>query len=105
EAEDVLKVPTAALRFRPPQDDDESGTAHAVPGTHSRAERDEPAVYVLSRGRPERVAVETGLSDDVMTAVSAPELKPGDRVITRVKSEPRQQGWTMFGGRGGRGRR
>ncbi|MEW6270978.1 MAG: efflux RND transporter periplasmic adaptor subunit [Thermodesulfobacteriota bacterium] len=105
-ADDVLKVPTAALRFRPPQDEGETGTAHAVPSARSRDERDDRAVWLLSRGRPVRVEVETGLADDVMTAVSGGDLEPGDRVITRIKSEPAEQAWSMFGGtRGGRGRR
>lgn len=100
-ADDVLKVPTAALRFRPPAPDDTATAGAAVagarpygaPGTDGRRS----TVYVLLRGEPEPVEVEVGLSDDVMTAVSSPELAPGDRVITRVRSEPQEtRGYSMF---------
>jgi HlyD family secretion protein len=112
-ADDVLKVPSAALRFRPPidgEDDVAAGGSVAVAGARPSGEtgavRATSAVYVLSRGEPKRVEVRTGLSDDVTTAVSSPELAAGDRVITRVKADPAEsQGWSMFPRGGGRGRR
>jgi len=67
----VLRVPTAALRFRP-QPDDRAGGASTPRGA---------AVHVLVDGKPERVAVKTGISDKAYTEIVSGELKPGDQVI------------------------
>lgn len=68
---DVLRVPTVALRFRPPAD----GSA-----TEARKARG-AAVYVLADGKPVRVAVKTGISDKAMTEIVSGDLKAGDAVI------------------------
>lgn len=107
EEPDALKVPTAALRFQPPSaagDGDAASTATgpgatrppAAPGA-SRGD----AVWVLSNDEPKRIPVTPGLADEAMTAVASPDLKPGDRVITRVASEPKAEGWSMFPRGGG----
>ena len=69
---DVLRVPTAALRFRPPVD------PAAERGSSPRG----AAVHVLGAdGQPVRVAVRTGISDKAYTEIISGELKPGDAVI------------------------
>ncbi len=69
---DVLRVPTAALRFRPPVDPE------AERGSTPRG----AAVHVLGTdGQPVRVAVRTGISDKAYTEIISGELKPGDAVI------------------------
>ncbi|MDZ7596520.1 MAG: efflux RND transporter periplasmic adaptor subunit [Thiobacillus sp.] len=69
---DVLRVPTAALRFRPPVD------PAAERGSTPRG----AAVHVLAAdGQPVRVAVRTGISDKAYTEIVSGELKPGDAVI------------------------
>jgi len=115
EESDVLKVPTAALRFQPPVAGDGATTALATAQAESARTAPSAAaargdtVWVLSRGEPLRVTVTPGLADDVMTAVSSPDLQPGDRVITRIQADEQPaEGWSMFprgGGGGGRGRR
>ncbi len=67
----VLRVPTAALRFRPRADSAIEGAGK------SRGS----AVYVLVDGKPERVAVKTGISDKAYTQIVGGKLKPGDAVI------------------------
>lgn len=114
EEPDALKVPTAALRFQPPSSaGGGDGPAAAAPGAGRPpagpgATRGE-AVWVLSNDEPKRVPVTPGLADETMTAVTSPDLRPGDRVITRVASEPKKEGWSMFprpgGGSSGRPRR
>lgn len=107
-ADDVLKVPTAALRFRPteqvfealgqtpperrPQQDATgqgqsargqggSGTRRPSPnGDASRAGRG--AVWVLDQGVITRVPVQAGISDGSQTAVLNTDLSPGARVVT-----------------------
>lgn len=66
----VLRVPTAALRFRPQTD---NGTGGSKPRG--------AAVHVLVDGKPVRVAVRTGISDKAYTEIISGELKPGDPVI------------------------
>lgn len=64
---DVLRVPNAALRYRP-------GGVRAEPGV-SRS------VYVLRDGKPTRVTVRTGLADESRTEVASDALRPGDAVV------------------------
>lgn len=89
--EGVLRVPNAALRYRP------SGAAAPDAGMASRRQGgartggarspDEPrpidrgSVYVLRDGRPVRVGVSVGLTDGTMTEVTASELADGQTVV------------------------
>jgi HlyD family secretion protein len=67
---DTLKVPNAALRFKP------GGTA-----TAGRKERGTQTVYVLDATGTRPVQVTTSLSDGNFTGVSSSELHDGDLVI------------------------
>lgn len=88
--EGVLRVPNAALRYRPSTATSDAGTAArrqgSRPGGATRSP-DEPrpidrgAVYVLRDGRPVRVGVTVGLTDGTMTEVTAPELADGQTVV------------------------
>ena len=98
--DDVLRVPTAALRFRPPAGD--RTTAAPPDGT---------AVWRLANGRPEPVNVETGLADDSYTEVKPGNLVEGDPVIVAVErprtatdttGTQRPPGFNMGGGGGRR---
>jgi len=89
---DVLKVPSAALRFRPVN-------APVKPGAK--------AVWVLDQNNdPKPVSVTLGLTDGVSTEVSGGALREGDRVIVASFSKKQGAGNTAtpFGG-GGRGPR
>jgi HlyD family secretion protein len=67
---DALKVPNAALRFRPP--------GAAQPAREAGAQ----TVYTLSAdGTPRAVRVTVRLSDGTFTAVSSGDLRAGDKVI------------------------
>jgi len=70
QADAALKVPNAALHFRP------DGAAATAAGAQ---------VWVLgSNGRPRAVAVRTGVSDGIDTELTGGDLRPGDRVIVGV---------------------
>jgi HlyD family secretion protein len=75
ERDDVLRLPNAALRFRPPRDlarsDDLTPSA---PGLRN--------VWVLRGGKPLRVEVHTGITDGTFTEVAGGPIEAGDRVIT-----------------------
>lgn len=85
EANNVLKVPNAALRWRP-KDGAAGGKrpegGREKPAAASMKSGEEPQrVHVLRDGKPKRVRVVTGLTDGRFTEVRG-ELKAGDEVIT-----------------------
>jgi HlyD family secretion protein len=73
----ALVVPNAALRLTAA---DFGGALAAVP----RAAAGDSLVFVIRGGRPEAVAVTTGLSDGVATAITSGALREGDAVVTEV---------------------
>jgi len=72
--DDVLRVPDQALRFMP------AGAAGGAPANPAAAR-----VWVLRDGRPQAVAVTTGLDDDSFSEITGGELKQGDAVIVGEK--------------------
>ncbi len=96
--EGVLRVPAAALRFRPPAAE---GEAVAAPG--------DTAVWRLAGGAPEPVIVTPGLSDDSYTEIRSDTLREGDAVIVGIErradaaaAAQRPPGFAMGGGGGRR---
>ena len=100
EKEDVLKVPNAALRFRPPPSllgDGKGGAPGAKPaagggggsgvrpgaaGGRPGEAPDRRTVWTLADDKPAPQKVKTGISDGTFTEVVEGELKAGDVVIT-----------------------
>ena len=103
-ADNVLKVPNAALRFHPteeaftalgqkapqprqrPQGHAQSQSARGPQAGAIRrgdgAQR--PAVWVLEQNTLTRVPVQVGISDGTQTAVTSSDLAPGAHVVTGV---------------------
>jgi HlyD family secretion protein len=124
EHDDVLRIPNAALRYRPPEPatNTTARAAGAGPrpggssgqraggssGARSRGER-RPArtVYVLKDNKPQSVPIKTGITDGIYTEVTE-GLSENDKVITssntRQASAPTQP-TNPFGGGGGGMRR
>jgi HlyD family secretion protein len=71
----VLKVPNAALRYRP-------DTAARQPAATDAAK----AVWVLDSAAPRRVEVTTGETDGSATEITSGGVHPGDRVIVAALS-------------------
>jgi HlyD family secretion protein len=84
EVSNVLKVPNAALRYRPKEGGGKRPeAAKEKPANASMKSGVEPQrVHVLRNGKPRRVQVVTGLSDGKFTEVSGEGLKEGDEVVT-----------------------
>jgi HlyD family secretion protein len=92
ERSNVLKIPNAALRFRPPEAATNS-TPRVVaggagsppggsPGQHPKGEhRLTRTIYVIKGNKPEPVQVKIGISDGISTEVTD-GLTEGDKVIT-----------------------
>ena len=110
--DDVLRVPNAALRFRP------SPEVLATLGARDGATRngrqprggsggegqgrgdaqDKRRLWVLRDGQPQAVPVTVGVSDGSLTEVASDDLHEGDQVITEVASADRSR---TGGGPGG----
>ena len=97
--QNVLKVPNAALRFRP---------ANAPAENRRKAASDQQTVWVLGAdNNPQPVVVTTGITDGTNTEISGGNLKQGDRVVVAsfsktTKSAPSSSA-SPFGASGGRG--
>ena len=96
-ADEAIKVPNAALRFRPTQEAFEAlgqkppeprqrpqGQSARGPQTGNDGQRG--AVWVLAENTLKRVPVQVGLSDGTQTAVTSGDLTPGTRVVTGVST-------------------
>ncbi len=95
---DILKVPSAALRFRPAgvqtgqlsgannssnNSAASNGASAAIPdSTSHRGKGGRPHVWVLNaQGKPQPVPVQVGISDGSTTGITSDNLKEGDAVI------------------------
>jgi HlyD family secretion protein len=98
-ADDAVRVPNAALRFRPteqayealgqkapePRQQPQGQTARGSrPGGDGSPRGNRAAVWVLEQNNLKRVPVDVGISDGAQTAVVSADLTPGARVITGV---------------------
>lgn len=104
EKKDVISVPNAALRFRPPSTDAAKPAAQSslpIPGLGgnmrmagrrvSGPRADGAAVterlYVLKNGVPTPVTVEVGATDGRRTEVKGPGIEPGVEVVVDVAEQ------------------
>lgn len=80
---DVLRVPNAALRFKPAADQ----IPKAAESEKTKPERGsgQRTLWVLRNGQPEAVPVKIGISDGVQTEIIEGEIKEGDEIITDSK--------------------
>jgi HlyD family secretion protein len=89
-ADDALRVPNAALRFRPTPEALAAarGNASTSPRTADRQGRSQAtggradAVWVLGEGGLRRVAVQTGVNDGTTTAIVGGDLQKSAQVVT-----------------------
>jgi len=76
----ALKVPNAALRFRPPDSEGKAASASVRPKEGKDAGRGQ-AIWVLEGKTPKRVAVTAGISDGQYTEIVSGDLREGQDVI------------------------
>jgi HlyD family secretion protein len=105
EKDEVLRVPNAALRFRPPPSllaagrnagGARPGSAAAAPGgrppgggTRGASEpADRRTVWTLEGEQPQPKRIRIGISDGSLTEVVEGDLKAGDVVITDATGGP-----------------
>jgi HlyD family secretion protein len=93
EKDDVLRVPNAALRFRPPPDLPAFAPGAGRPGGRGNAAGGSPppkavptpdqrTVWVMREEKPAPARIKTGISDGAFTEVVEGALEPGDSVVT-----------------------
>jgi HlyD family secretion protein len=83
--EDVLRLPNAALRFRPSEKRDLT----------KQKERDKGrAVWTLENKNPKRSAITTGISDGIYTELLSGEIKEGQELIVESTSKTNTQSQT-----------
>jgi HlyD family secretion protein len=103
ERDDALRIPNAALRFRPPAEmlaqlNPGAGTGQQGRGANAEAAQgggaarrshagstpdpDRRTVWILRDGKPQAVVIRTGVSDGSLTEVVEGDLSQGDLVIT-----------------------
>lgn len=103
EVQDVLRVPNAALRFRfEPRSGGGGGPDGGRPARPDAAKLPPGSrfVTVLRGGKPERVAIVTGLTDGSFTEVAS-GLDEGDEVVTDRAGATGPGGGGSGGNRGG----
>lgn len=80
---DVLRVPNAALRYKPsPELLPKSADTNKPKNERGSGQR---TVWVLRDGQPQPVPVKIGISDGALTEIVEGDLKEGDEVITDNK--------------------
>jgi HlyD family secretion protein len=87
ERRDALRVPNAALSFRPKDRDDDELGSKAARGTR---------VYLLEDDRPRPVVVRTGITDGSYTEILEGDVKPGDPVVVRETSQKKDSAEKTF---------
>lgn len=103
-AKNVLKVPNAALRFKPDPDDIvESAREDKKEG---RPQRKESVVYISeTTGKLKPVPVKTFITDGNFTAVESPELAEGGNVVVGLVTARAMESTGGMNQRGTTGRR
>jgi HlyD family secretion protein len=119
---DVLRVPNAALRFKPIEvgraGENDAASRTALEGTAARgaasagralsggmrAARRQQTVYIVGAdGQLKAVNVKTGISDGRFTAITEGELNPGDKIAVGFTTAKVDQQGSLPTGMGGRG--
>jgi HlyD family secretion protein len=80
---DILKIPNAALRFRPPEK-----------GEIARRKEKGSGVWVLEDGKPKRIAVTTGMTDGTYTELLSGEIREGQELIVESLAKSKNQSGT-----------
>jgi HlyD family secretion protein len=84
ERNDVLRIPNAALRYRPPA---RAASSAAPKAPAPIMPKDRRTVYRLRGARAEPVDIQIGLTDGSLTEVVSGGLAEGDAVITELLSD------------------
>jgi HlyD family secretion protein len=103
--EDTLKVPNSALRFVPPKTTEgAAGQAGRPVAAPARERSGSKTVWRMNAaGDPESVAVQTGISDGLVTEITGGELREGESVIVGIEASKSSRSENLPPGFGGGG--
>jgi HlyD family secretion protein len=88
EAKNVLKVPNAALRFRPAVSSGPSNKSADNSGQKQAAGKKVTFVWVQgAKGKLTQVLIQIGITDNVYTEVVGGDIKEGDIIVTGIQSK------------------
>jgi HlyD family secretion protein len=76
---DVLKIPNAALRFKP--------SGKSVAATEKRTEKKGSGVWILDQDKPKRIPISPGISDGSSTELVSGEIREGQELIVESLSK------------------
>jgi HlyD family secretion protein len=101
EKDQTLRIPNAALRFRPPPE----FLTHIPQGITEKARKsaslDRRTVWVLQDKKPKAILLKTGISDGTFTEIVEGDVHVGDLLITDVLDTTNaRSGFTPMGQRG-----
>jgi HlyD family secretion protein len=92
EREDVLRIPAAALRFRPAEEGRAGRQPHGEGPPRNPREPGDKTVYRLEQGKAVPVEIKPGIADGKYTEVLAGDLHAGDALVVEdlAKARPGQ---------------
>lgn len=101
---DVLKIPNAALRYRPAAKGAEAESAGNRPGSGKGKEAGGQRVYLLGKdGKPAPVRIRSGVTNGTFTVLAEGDLKEGDLLVTGESQGKKAGGGATPPGMGMRG--
>jgi len=83
----ILKIPNAALRFIPPEE------------VMAKAPQKGYGIWTLARGKPVRVKITIGISDENYTELTSGEIREGQEVIVELEDKNHNSGSGVHGRR------
>lgn len=84
----VIKIPNAALRFRPSDTNNKDAFKDK---TKDRTKEKGSRVWIVEGGKPKRIQVATGISDGSFTEMMSGDLIEGQELIVEDASKPKTQ--------------
>lgn len=85
---DILRIPNAALRFRPSEGKKSNGQGRKPPEKG-------PAVWIVENDKPERIQIKTGINDGSYTELVSGDINDGQELIVESLSKSKgQSGYT-----------
>ena len=82
--ENALRVPNAALRFKPERQAGSASADKSSAGAGGKKVPAGPAVWVLEGGKPKRIAIIVGITDGTFTEVTGGDLTEGQEIIVET---------------------
>jgi HlyD family secretion protein len=84
---DVLKIPNAALRFKPAERAKSAPSERVKGGSAEKG----PGIWIIENEKPKRVSVDLGISDGSYTEIVSGNIHEGQDVIVESLLKQKQE--------------